>query len=329
MDKTKVTGQSMPRILVTGASGFVGTGLCSQLLSKGFSVTAALRKPPTPFRDERIRSVYIGHINELTDWTRATANSDFVVHLAGRAHVMREHTVNPITAYREVNVAGTVNLANSAVSAGVKRFIYMSSVKVNGEENDQAYTELKDACPNDPYGMSKMEAELELMKIATKNKMELVIIRPPLVYGPGVKANFLSLLKLVDYSIPLPLASIRNRRSFIYLGNLIDCVIKCLTHPAAAGRIYLVSDDQDMSTPELIRIIAASMNRRAVFFPFPTSLLQSAGQLLGRAEVVSRILGSLTIDMSRIKKETGWTPPYSPETGLMNTVQWFKNRSAL
>ena len=316
----------MPRILVTGASGFIGTGLCNRLLSEGFTVTAALRKPPIPFRDERIRPVFIGGINERTDWTSATAKIDFVVHLAGRAHVMKEHIVNPIAAYREVNVAGTVNLAKSAVKAGVKRFIYMSSVKVNGEENDQPYTEMKDPRPKDAYGISKMEAELDLMKIASKSKMELVVIRPPLVYGPGVRANFLSLLKLVDYSIPLPLASIKNRRSFIYLGNLVDCVIKCLTHPAAAGRVYLVSDDQDISTPELIRIIADSMNRRAIFFPFPPALLQYAGHLFGRAEVVSRILGSLTIDMSRIKKETGWTPPYASKTGLINTARWFKKR---
>jgi nucleoside-diphosphate-sugar epimerase len=314
----------MSRILVTGASGFIGTGLCARLLSEGFDVTAAFRHPPPPFTDGRIRTVVVGNIDQRTDWSSALSDTDTIIHLAARVHVMQEYAADPLKAYRDVNVGGTACLAKCAAEAGVRRFIYLSSVKVHGEENELTYTELNPLCPEDGYGISKQDAELELADIATNSAMEHVVIRPPLVYGPGVKANFLALLKLVDYNMPLPLASIANRRSFIYLENLVDCLVKCVTHPAAAGRTYLVSDGQDLSTPELIRLIAHALNRRAKLFPFPQSLLRSAGCLLGRTQTANRLLGSLTVDISRIRREIGWAPPYSPKTGLLNTAQWFK-----
>jgi nucleoside-diphosphate-sugar epimerase len=318
----------MSRILVTGASGFIGTRLHARLLIEGFDVTAAFRHPPPPSIDRRIRPVVVGNIDKRTDWTQALSDAEVIIHLAARVHVMQEHAADPLKAYREVNVDGTARLAKCAAEAGARRFIYLSSVKVHGEENEFAYTELHPPCPEDGYGISKREAELELAGIAAHGAMEHVVIRPPLVYGPGVKANFLALLKLIDYDMPLPLASITNRRSFIYLENLVDCLVNCVAHPAAAGRTYLVSDGQDLSTPELVRLIADSLNRRARLFPFPQSLLQLTGCLLGRRQTVNRLLRSLTVDISRIKREIGWTPPFSPKTGLLNTAQWFKESGA-
>ncbi|MCB2149554.1 MAG: NAD-dependent epimerase/dehydratase family protein, partial [Deltaproteobacteria bacterium] len=249
-----------------------------------------------------------------------------VVHLAARVHQMAEDATDPLYAYRQVNVEGTRNLAESAARAGVKRFVYLSSVKVNGEENAKAYTETHEPSPTDAYGISKMKGESALKTICEKSGMEFVIIRPPLVYGPEVKANFLALMRLVDCRIPLPLASVTNRRSFIYLGNLIDCIYNCMTHPAAAGQTYLVSDDKDVSTPGLIRLIATSLKKPVCLFPFPQAFLSIIGRLLGKENAIKRLLGSLTVDISKIKRELNWTPPFTIESGLLDTADWYKTK---
>lgn len=319
----------MKRVLVTGANGFVGDGLCKRLLSEGHQVTAALRRPVVPFFHESINSVIVGNVDDKTDWTNAIEGIDIVVHLAARVHQMAEEAVDPLQAYRQVNVKGTKNLAESSARAGVSRFVYLSSVKVNGEESLTAYRENDEPMPEDAYGISKIEGERQLSAIAENCAMEFVVIRPPLVYGPSVKANFLALMRLVDRKIPLPLANVSNRRSFIYLGNLVDCIITCMNHPSAAGQTYLVSDDRDISTPDLIRWIACALNTAAYLFPCPQTLLSLVAGLLGKKDALNRLLGSLTVDISKIKRELSWTPPFTVESGLLNTAKWFKERNKI
>ena len=246
-----------------------------------------------------------------------------MVHLAARVHVMTDNAHDPLGLYRQANVEGTGRLADQAVRAGVKRFIYLSSVKVLGEENENAYSEADDLCPEDDYGISKMEAEESLKAFTGQSGMDHVILRPPLVYGPEVKANFLALMRMVGRKMPLPLATVKNHRSFVYTGNLVDCIFTCMNHPAAAGQTYLVSDDRDLSTPELIRLIASALNKTVYLFPCPQTLLRSIARLLGKGNATNRLFGSLTVDISKIKKELSWTPPFTVESGLLNTAKWF------
>ena len=262
--------------------------------------------------------------SDSTDWSELLRHTDVVIHLAARVHVMHDDVEDPLAAFRAVNLHGTVNLARQAAAAGVKRFVYVSSIKVNGECTDvKPFTESDDPNPQDPYGVSKWEAEQALGKIGHETGMEMVIVRPPLVYGPGVKANFYSLLKLVSKALPLPLGSIHNRRSMIYVGNLVDALILCATHPAAAGRTYLVSDGEDVSTPQLVKEIAIAMKRPDRVFPFPLSIMRLAARMTGRSPAVDRLTQSLEIDNSKIRKELGWQPPYSMQQGLQKTADWF------
>jgi len=318
--------EALKRILITGANGFVGSGLCKRLLYEGCRVNAALRRPAVQVFNENMKTVTVGNVDDKTDWTNALEKVDIVVHLAARVHMMADKVSDPLAAYRLVNVDGARHLAESAARAGVKRFVYLSSVKVNGEENPEAYTEYNEPSPMDAYGISKMEGERALKAISEKSGMEFVIIRPPLVYGPEVKANFLALMRLVDHRIPLPFASITNRRSFIYLGNLIDCIYRCMTQPAAAGQTYLVSDDRDVSTPGLVRLIATSLKKPVSLFPFPQILLRLIGKILGKGDAINRLFGSLTVDISKIKRELNWTPPFTIESGLRHTADWYKTK---
>lgn len=311
---------------MTGANGFIGNALCQRLLSEGYQVKGTFRRLSRQLGDENLITTIIEDINFKTDWIKALEGMETVVHLAARVHMMAENANNPLAAYRLVNVDGTRHLAESAARAGVKRFVYLSSVKVNGEENAKAYTETNEPSPEDAYGISKMEGESALKAISEKSGMEFVIIRPPLVYGPEVKANFLALMRLIDRKIPLPFASVTNRRSFVYLGNLIDCIFNCMTHPAAAGQTYLVSDDRDVSTPGLIRLIAASLKKPVFLIPFPKVLLRLIGKLLGKGDAIKRLFGSLTVDISKIKRELEWTPPFTIESGLLHTANWYKTK---
>jgi nucleoside-diphosphate-sugar epimerase len=241
---------------------------------------------------------------------------------------MDETAGDPLIAYRQVNVAGTENLARQAVEHGVRRLVFLSSIKVHGEETAVPYTEQHLAAPQDPYGASKLEAEKILHEISTETGLEVVIIRPPLVYGPGVKANFLNLLKIVERGVPLPLASITNARSLVYLGNLIDAIVTCATHPRAAGQTFLVSDGEDVSTPQLIRQLATALDRPARLLPFPPSLMRLAGKLTGKSMAVDRLLGSLVVDSGKIRRELGWKPPYTMAEGLAETAKWYKDGMA-
>lgn len=319
--------QAKQRILVTGATGFVGRSLCEKLLFNDIDLrgTVWTAEPPTNLH-AGVQAASIESIGPETDWSVALSGVETVIHLAARVHVMDETCGDPLTAYRLVNVAGTENLARQAAARGVKRLIFLSSVKVHGEETEIPYTEQLSPAPQDPYGVSKLEAEKLLHQISAETGLEVVIIRPPLIYGPGVKANFLNLLKIVDKGLPLPLASITNARSLLYLGNLIDAIVLCIDHPQAAGQVFLVSDGEDVSTSELIRRVATALDRRARLLPFPPSLMRLAGKLTGKSRAVDRLLGSLVIDSGKIRRELGWTPPYTMADGLAVTAKWYKNR---
>ncbi len=317
----------MNRILVTGTNGFVGRVLCERLVADGWQVRGTIRSTEQLGTfPAGVEVVQIKSIGADTDWSDVLIRADAVVHLAARVHVMNDTATDPLSAFRQVNVAGTDRLARMAAINGVKRFVYVSSIKVNGEGCEKPFTEHDIPAPDDPYGISKREAEQVLHLIAGDTGLEVVILRPPLVYGPGVKANFLSLFKIVDRGIPLPLASINNHRSLIYLGNFVDAIITCINHPKAAVQTYLVSDGEDVSTPELIQRMAAALGRPARLFPFPPSLMRFAGKLFGKSDAVERLVGSLTIDSSKIQRELGWKPPYTMEQGLKETAEWYKRQ---
>jgi nucleoside-diphosphate-sugar epimerase len=259
----------------------------------------------------------------LTGWNHALAGVDTIIHLAARVHIMDDPEADPLIEFRRVNVEGTAQLAREAAKAGVKRLVFISSIKVNGEETSTPYTSDSPPHPSDPYGISKWEAEQALRKIEAESGLEVVVVRPTLVYGPGVKANFLKMMKIISSGIPLPLASIKNKRSLIHVGNLVDALVTCASHPAAAGHTYLVSDGEDASTPELIRRTAKALGVPAWLLPFPVSLMRLAGKLTGRRGAVNRLTGSLTVDSSKIRRELGWVPPFTMEEGLLETAAWF------
>jgi UDP-glucose 4-epimerase len=248
------------------------------------------------------------------------AGVDVVVHLAARVHVMDDMDQNPLASYRATNLDATPNLARQAADARVKRFVFISSIKVNGEGGDAAYREIDAPAPADAYAISKWEAEQGLWRIARETGLEVVILRPPLVYGPGVKANFLRLMQLIQKGWPLPLGAIRNRRSLLYLGNLVDAIRLCAEHPAAAGQTFLLDDGEAVSTPDLIRAVAHAMGRTARLPAVPVRVIEFAGVLLGKRAAVARLTGSLWVDSSLIRSQLNWTPPYSMEAGLAATV---------
>jgi len=305
-------------VLVTGASGFVGSALLQQLNLQNFQVRAAVR---TPQKRDDVLSIAVGEINSETNWDAALEDIDVVVHLAARVHVMRDTAKNPLDEFRKVNVEGTRHLAESAFNAGVKRFVYVSSIKANGEEFNQAYTEACKPTPQDDYGVSKWEAEQVLHEISAKTGLEVVIVRPPLVYGAGVKGNFSQMIKVLAKGLPLPFASVRNLRSFIYVENLVDVLILCAQHPAAVGQTYLVSDGEDISTPDLLRQLSSAMGKHAKLLPCSPVFMRLAGQLFGKSDQVNRLLGSLQVDNSKIRRELGWQPPYSLGEGLRLSIK--------
>lgn len=310
-------------VLITGATGFVGKALVSSLAADGKQVRAAQRRPGGGL-PEGVRPVVVGDIGADTNWGQALAGIDAVVHLAARVHVMRERAVDPSAAFREVNVEGSLNLARQAAAAGVRRFVYLSSVKVNGEKTMSApFVEDDPATPMDPYGQSKLEAENALLAHAAESGMEVVVIRPPLVYGPGVKGNFYRLLRLVRWGIPLPFALVKNRRSLVALENLVDLIRLCLTHPAAANEIFLVSDGEDLSTPELLRRLGAHMGKRVRLLPCPPVLLRAASGMIGRGAEMGRLCGSLQVDSGKARELLGWKPVVGVDTALAGTVDWF------
>ncbi len=311
------------RVLVTGATGFVGRALCRELLRRDRRVTAAVRRNNDPPEGCELRLV--GEIGPDTDWGAALDGVDAVAHLAARVHVMRETAKDSTMAFRRTNVEGALRLAEAAALAGVRRFVFLSSVKVLGDSSpDGPLTEASAARPQDPYGVSKRETEVGLAQLAKETDMKMVILRSPLVYGPGVKGNFRSLLRLVDRGLPLPLGSIANRRSLLYLGNLVDAIGLCLSHPAAAGRTYLLRDGEDLSTPDLVRRLGAALGRKGLLVPVPRAILKSAASCIGRRADAERLLGSLTVDDRPIRQEMNWNPPFTVDEGLAETAAWFR-----
>ncbi len=303
------------RILITGANGFVGEALCARLAGVGHSVQAAVRTS-SGLSDETV----VGSIDDVTDWKHIVSGCGAVVHLAARVHVMHDSAEDPLALYRVTNTEATLNLARQAAQAGVKRFVFISTIKVNGEGRDAPYRETDTPAPEDAYAISKWEAEQGLLRIAEETELEVVILRPPLVYGPGVKANFLRLMQGVQKGWPLPLGAIRNKRSLLYLGNFVDAIRVCVEHPAAAGQTFLLDDGQAVSTPELIHAVARAMDRPARMISVPMGVLQLAGALLGKRAAVARLTGSLWVDSSLIRTRLGWMPPYSMDAGLAATV---------
>lgn len=300
------------RFFVTGASGFVGSALSSELKLRGIDVHSTLRTQQ--------------EINGSTDWRDVLQGVSVVIHLAARVHVMHENAANPLAEFRKVNVEGAEHLARSAAAAGVKRLVYVSSIKVNGEETigGQRYSEESAPFTKDPYGVSKWEAEQALQRVAAETGLEVVIIRPPLVYGVGVKGNFAQMLSVVSRRIPLPFAAVKNQRSLIYVGNLVDALISCAIHPVASGKTYLVCDGEDISTPELLNSLGAEMGCPARLFQCPMWLLSMIGEITGRSDQLQRLVGSLQIDSHKIRSELNWKPPYSLQQGLKITAEWYR-----
>ena len=309
------------RLLVTGAGGFVGHALGAALDARQIDWIAATRRHDPALAG---RQVVVGDIDADTAWRDALQGIDCVIHLAARTHVLRDDHHDPLAAYRRINRDGTRRLAEAAAEAGVRRFVFLSSIKVNGESTlNHPYTAADTPAPEDAYGLSKLEGEQALQSIAAHSRLEPVILRPPLVYGPGVKGNLLHLLGALDRGLPLPLASVRNRRSLVYVGNLADALLACIEIPAAAGETFLVSDGEDLSTPELLSRLATALGRRARLWPCPIPLLRAAGRLLGRSHEIARLTGSLQVDAAHLRHRLGWRPRYSTNQGLTETARWY------
>lgn len=315
----------MTTVLVTGASGFVGRVVCEQALSLNKRVRGS-------YRTVRSQSQVPGGVEEFripsvdgdTDWSVALRGVDAIVHAAARVHVMRDSAVDPLAEFRCVNVAGTLNLARQAADAGVRRFVFISSIGVNGAETfDKPFTAEDKEAPSSPYAVSKYEAELGLQRIAQETGLEVAIIRPPLVFGPGAPGNFHKLLVAVHKGIPLPLGAIRNRRSLVGLHNLVDLILTCVDHPGAANQTFLVCDGEDLSTTVLLRRTAAALERSARLISVPTQVLRKTISLLGKAGLAQQLCGSLQVDIAKTRGLLGWSPPTDVDEELKRTAQHF------
>jgi len=321
-------------VLVTGASGFIGQALVRRMSQQfGWSVLAATRGVPRqadpkgwnkPVIADAVRWVNLPDLPSPMP-IDLFLDIEVVVHCAARVHVMEEKDCHPLAAFRVVNLVGTLQIAEAAARAGVRRFVFLSTVKVHGEETGcrAAFTADSPLHPADAYAQSKMEAEQALWKLSERTGLEIVIVRPPLVYGPGVKANFLSLMGLLNKGLPLPLGAIRNRRSLVGLDNLVDLLLVCVNHPNAQGQAFLVSDGADCSTTELLKRLGQALGKPPRLLPIPPALLWTAGVLLGRRAVVERICGSLHVDIGKTRKLLGWEPPVTLNEGLRRTADSF------
>jgi nucleoside-diphosphate-sugar epimerase len=318
------------RVLVTGASGFVGRAIVTRLVAdQRYVVRIATRRPLVDL-PAQIEQETIGDLGTATDWRAALANVDVVVHAAARVHVMRERVADPQLAFRHANVEGTTRLAHAAVEAGVQRLVFLSSIKVNGETTlpGRAFRADDPPAPADPYAISKREAEDALRDVARTTGLQVVIVRAPLVYGPGVKANFASLMRLVRRGVPLPLGAIDNRRTLVALDNLVDLVVTCVEHPAAANQTFLAGDGEDLSTTELLRRLGLALGRPARLIAVPASWIELVASALGRRAIADRLCGSLQVDISKATDVLGWHPPLSVDAGLSRAAEAFTSGAA-
>jgi UDP-glucose 4-epimerase len=306
-------------ILLTGASGFVGTAVVSELARQGISCRAVTREPREGYFS-------IGNITPETDWTAALDGIDSIIHLASRAHIMNDTAADPVAQFRSLNVDSTLKLASQAIKAGVKRFVFISSIKVNGEATQpgRPFTAEDPPNPQNPYAQSKLDAEQGLFALARGSNLEVTVIRPPLVYGPGVKANFATMMDWVNRGIPLPLGSVHNKRSFVFVGNLADLIVLAAIHPNAGGQVFLVSDGEDISTTELFKKIAQALGRPSLIMPLPASLVTMVAAAVGQSAVASRLIDSLQVDVSKTRALLGWEPRKNITEGLRQTARSFQ-----
>jgi len=318
------------RIVVTGAAGFIGLQLCKTLQMKAFRVIACVRNPANVLAlPAGVEPLVLGTLTGNTDWDSVLEKGDIVVHLAGRAHVINERLANPLAEFRTVNRDVTKTLALACARKSVSRFVFLSSIGVNGASTaGRPFSEADPPAPVEPYAVSKWEAEQELAILGREQGLDFTIIRPPLVYGPGNPGNFLRLLRLAASGLPLPLASFENKRSIIFVGNLVDAIIVCMASPSAADKTYLVSDGEDVPISGLLGIIREEMNLPLRLFRFPKAIVRSAANLIGFGAAFKKLTDSLILDTSRINAELGWKPPFSILRGLTETVLWYKNYAA-
>lgn len=309
------------QLLLTGATGFVGQQLV-RALKKQAGLSLRLASRGATARDAEL-PIFKVDLSATSDWHEALEGCEVVIHTAARAHIMEDKAENPLQEFRKVNTVGTLNLAKQAAEAGVKRFIFISSIKVNGEATfaNQPFTAADQPDPSDPYAISKYEAEQGLQNIAAKTAMEVVIIRPPLVYGPGVKGNLQRMLAWVEKKRPLPLGAIHNKRSFVSVDNLNSLIISCLNHPRAANQVFLVSDDQDLSTTELLKQLGRAINKPVYLLPFPQIILRWLALVLGKKAAFDRLCGSLQVDIEKTRLLLDWQPAQSVEEGFCRILK--------
>jgi len=313
------------RVLVTGANGFVGNRLCRVLLKSGYAVRAVLRRSNSSIDCIIQDRVIVGDISLSANWKKALQNMDCIVHLAARVHVMKDSAIDPLAEYRKINVDATLNLARQAAQVGVHRFIFLSTIKVNGEQTQPGvpFTEKDIPAPADPYSISKYEAEKKLLKLAARTSMEVVIIRPVLVYGPGVKGNFASMMYYLYKGFPLPFGAIHNQRSLVALDNLVDLIEICINHPSAKNQVFLMSDGVDLSTTELFKQIAVALNVSPRLIPVPEKLLLLGATIFGKQALALRLLGSLQVDIAKAQALLGWNPPVKVDEAFRDAACHF------
>ena len=316
----------MTNILVTGGTGFIGSHLLPILSKQNLQVTLAVRNNSSNELNIPYKIVKVSEIDENTDWTKALKEVGTVIHLAARAHQLNDQAINPEAEFLRTNCEGTKTLVKAAIASGVKHFIFISSIGAMTTLSEHTLTEESPCHPDSPYGRSKLQAEQGLIELCQNSPMTWTILRPTLVYGAGNPGNMERLMKLIKTGFPLPLGSINNRKSFVYVGNLVDAIITCINHPNAKNQTFIVSDGEDLSTTNLIRRLGKALGKSPLLLPIPAELLRLTTKLLGKADIGDRLLGSLQVDSNKIRQMLDWTPPYTVDQGLQATADWFKTR---